>query len=154
VSDAPSEIESRVLRDIVGWALDIAGSKGAPVFTAAILRDGAELCRAENRVAETCDPTRHAEVEAIARAGALLGRPDLSGCTLIASCQPCEMCLAAMRWARIDRVVFAATQESIGRGFFKFPRLGIADLHAAADGGFSYHGGHDEARALPLYSGG
>lgn len=151
---APSELEARVLDQIVDWALEIAQTKGAPVFTAAILRNGAELCRAENRVADTCDPTRHAEVEAIARAGAIVNTPDLSGCTLIASCQPCEMCLAAMRWARIDRVVFAATQQAVGDGFFQFPALGLADLHAASGGAFTWHGGHAQARALPLYTGG
>ncbi len=150
---APGDLERRVLQEIVTWAHDIAAEKAAPVFTAAILRDGAELCRAQNRVAETCDPTRHAEIEAIAKAGALMGGPDLSGMTLISSCQPCEMCLAAMRWARIDRVVFAATREKVGPRFFKFPQLGIVDLQAASGGAFSFHGGHDEARALPLYLG-
>ncbi|MFD1511325.1 nucleoside deaminase [Lacimonas salitolerans] len=150
---APSDLEASVLEQIVDWALEIAQTKGTPVFTAAILKDSAELCRAENRVAATCDPTRHAEVEAIAKAGAMLGTPDLSGCTLIASCQPCEMCLAAMRWARIDRVVFAATQEAVGGGFFQFPALGIADLHAASGAAFTWHGGHAQALALPLYKG-
>ncbi len=151
---APSDLERRVLSDIVTWALEIAETKGTPVFTAAILRDGAELLRAQNRVADTCDPTRHAEVEAIAQAGARLGSPDLSGCTLVASCQPCEMCLAAMRWAGIGRVVFAATQDNIGPAYFQFPLLGISDLCAASGDAFTYHGGHDEARALPLYTGG
>jgi tRNA(Arg) A34 adenosine deaminase TadA len=148
----PNDLERQVLSGIVSWALQIAESRGAPVFTAAVLRGGAELCRAQNRVAETCDPTRHAEVEAIARAGSIIGGPDLTGCTLIASCQPCEMCLAAMRWAGIDRVVFAATHAGIGEAYFKFPRLGIADLCAASGHAFTYSGGHDEARALPLYT--
>ena len=150
----PSPLEQRTLGSLVDWALDLARDKGTPIFTAAILRDGAELCRAQNRVAETCDPSRHAEIEAIAAAGRLLGTPKLAGCTLVSSCQPCEMCLAAMRWAGIDRVIFAATETGIGAAYFQFPRLGIADLHAAADGGFTYCGGHDEARALPLYTAG
>ncbi|MCM2562621.1 nucleoside deaminase [Lutimaribacter sp. EGI FJ00015] len=150
---APNALEAAVLREIVDWALKLAQTRPMPIFTAAILKDGSELCRAQNRVAETCDPTRHAEIEAMARAGALLETPDLEGCTLIASCQPCEMCLAAMRWAGIGRVVFAATQANIGPAYFQFPRLGIADLCAASGDAFSYHGGQEEHRALPLYSG-
>jgi len=147
----PTDLERAVLRSIVDWALDIARDKGAPVFTAAILKDGAEFLRAENRVEETNDPTRHAEVEAISRAGTQLGRSDLSDCTLIASCQPCEMCLAAMRWAKIPRVIFAATQDRIGDDYFRFPGLGIADFRDNAGGDFDFCGGLCEDLALPLY---
>jgi len=56
-----------------------------------------------------------------------------------------------MRWARIDRLIFAARQENLGAGFFQFGALDIADLRAASGGAFAYAGGVDEARVLPLY---
>ena len=149
----PTALERAVLSSLVDWAHDIAATTGPPTFTAAILRDGRELVRAENRVEQTDDPTRHAEIEAIAHAARQLGRQDLSGCTLLSSCQPCEMCLAAMRWAGISRLIFSATQGAVGDAFFQFPRLGIADYRAACGGAFDYSGGHDEERALPLYGG-
>src|SRR6056297_2915632 len=147
----PTATERQVLSDICDWALRLAGGEGAPQFTAAILNCDDEVARARNEVAATCDPSRHAEIVAIAEAARRLGRRDLSGPTLLSSCQPCEMCLAAMRWARIDRLIFAARQESLGAGFFQFGALGIGDLARASDHAFAYLGGVEEARVLPLY---
>lgn len=124
------------------------------VFTAAIVKDGRIIAEARNEVAETDDPSRHAEVVVIAKAAAALGDRDLSGATLLASCQPCEMCLATMRWAGIDRVIFAAQQAHIAKGFFRFPKLTIADFHAACDGAFTYLGGVGEERVAHIYASG
>jgi len=147
----PSAAERRVLSEICDWALALAGSDGAPQFTAAILDGPTEIARARNEVAQTCDPSRHAEIVAIAAAARRLGHRDLSGHTLLSSCQPCEMCLAAMRWARIDRLIFAARQESLGDGFFQFGALDIADLQRASGGAFAWLGGLEETRVLPVY---
>jgi len=147
----PTAPERQALSEICGWALRLAEGEGAPQFTAAILHGDAEVARARNEVAATGDPSRHAEIAAIAAAARRLGRRDLSGHTLLSSCQPCEMCLAAMRWARIDRLIFAARQESLGAGFFQFGALGIADLQRASGDAFAYLGGIGEARVLPLY---
>ncbi len=121
------------------------------VFTAAVVKEGAVIAQARNEVADTDDPSRHAEVVAIAKAAKATGDRDLSDATLIASCQPCEMCLAAMRWAGIDRVIFAAQQANIGSAFFRFPGLTITDYHAACDGAFSYLGGLLEDRVAHIY---
>jgi len=64
-----------------------------------------------NRVLQDLDPTAHAEIVAIRVACAARGGPWLTGATLYASCEPCPMCLAAIYWARIDRVVYAAGRE-------------------------------------------
>ena len=147
----PTAPERQALSDICDWAVSLAQAERAPQFTAAILRGQDEIARARNEVAGTCDPSRHAEIVAIAAAAQRLGRRDLSGHTLLSSCQPCEMCLAAMRWARIDRLIFAARQESLGDGFFQFGALGIGDLQRASGGAFAYLGGVEEARVLRVY---
>lgn len=147
----PAAAERRVLSEICDWALGLADAEGAPQFTAAILRGDEEIARGRNEVGATCDPSRHAEIVAIAAAARHLGRCDLSGHTLLSSCQPCEMCLAAMRWARIDRLIFAARQESLGEGFFQFGALGIGDLQRASGNAFVWLGGVGETRVLPLY---
>lgn len=79
-------------------------------FGAVVARDGVVLGEGWNRVVELADPTAHAEVLAIRAAGARLGTHVLEGCTLYASCEPCPLCLAAAYWARISRVVFAASR--------------------------------------------
>jgi tRNA(Arg) A34 adenosine deaminase TadA len=147
----PSAAEDRLLRELCDWALDLARAQGGRQFTAAVMHGDDEVARARNDVAETCDPSRHAEIAAIAAAARQLGRRDLSGHTLLSSCQPCEMCLAAMRWAGISRLIFAARQENLGEGFFKFDALRIADLRAASGDAFDYLGGLQEARVLHMY---
>lgn len=82
---------------------------GAAPFAAVVVKDGNIVGEGVNQVVNTHDPTSHGEVEAIRDAGRNLGTWDLSGCTLYTTCEPCEMCVAAMYWARIDRMVYAAT---------------------------------------------
>jgi tRNA(Arg) A34 adenosine deaminase TadA len=68
-----------------------------------------------NRVVEQRDPTSHAEINAIRDACARLGDFRLSGCELYTSCQPCPMCLAAVSWARLERVWYAAHRADAAR---------------------------------------
>ena len=83
---------------------------GGP-FGAVVVRDGVVIADGWNEVTSAKDPTAHAEVVAIRRACAALDAFSLSGSTLYASCEPCPMCLAAMYWARIDRLVYANTRD-------------------------------------------
>lgn len=68
-----------------------------------------------NVVTSTNDPTGHAEVTAIRRACAKLGKFQLSGMTAYSSCEPCPMCMAALYWARVDRVVFANDRKDAAK---------------------------------------
>ena len=83
---------------------------GGP-FGALVVKNGQVIARGQNRVLSSGDPTAHAEVEAIRAAAAELGTHDLAGCELIASCEPCPMCLGAILWARLDAVRYGATRE-------------------------------------------
>ena len=121
-----------------------------PVFVAAVMQGDEVLALEPNRVAETRDASRHAEIEAMAKAGAALGSKDLSGLTLLTSMQPCEMCLAAMRWAGIDRLIFAMTQEE-APAFFQFPALSLDDFAKASDGVFQWQGGVEIDRVRHIY---
>ena len=90
---------------------------GGP-FGAVIVRDGVVLAEGWNEVTSANDPTAHAEVVAIRRACEAAKDFSLKGATIYASCEPCPMCLAAICWARIDRLVFANTrEEAAGIGF-------------------------------------
>ena len=84
--------------------------EGGP-FGAVIVRDGEIIAEGNNRVIIDNDPTAHAEVVAIRRAAATLGRFDLSDCELYTSCEPCPMCLGAIYWARPKAVYFANTKH-------------------------------------------
>ena len=87
-------------------------------FGAVVTRNGEVVAEGWNQVVAGNDPTAHAEVVAIRRACDALGVWDLRGCEIHASCEPCPMCLAAIYWARIDRIFFAASRhEAAAAGF-------------------------------------
>lgn len=90
---------------------------GGP-FGAVVVMDGRVVAEGCNEVTSSNDPTAHAEVTAIRKACATLGTFDLSGAVIYASCEPCPMCLAAIYWARIGRLVYANTRhQAAGIGF-------------------------------------
>lgn len=60
------------------------------------------------------DPTAHAEVVAIRRAGEVLDNWRLDGCTLVVTLEPCAMCAGAVLQSRISRLVFGAWDEKAG----------------------------------------
>lgn len=97
----------------------IALASGSPdaggPFGAVIARGDDVIAEGRNRVVASTDPTAHAEVVAIREACRALGTHALKGCVLYASCEPCPMCLSAAWWARVDRVVMAATREDAAR---------------------------------------
>lgn len=85
--------------------------KGGGPFGAVITKNGEILAESYNLVTRLKDPTAHAEINVIREASQKLENFDLSGCVLYTSCEPCPMCLGAIYWAKIDRVVFANTTD-------------------------------------------
>lgn len=86
-------------------------SKGGGPFGAVIVKDGKEVAAAYNQVTQNTDPTAHAEVSVIRKAAKKLNTFDLSGCEIYSSCEPCPMCLAAIYWARIEKIYIGNTKE-------------------------------------------
>jgi tRNA(Arg) A34 adenosine deaminase TadA len=85
-------------------------NEGGP-FGAIIVKDGTIVAEGWNKVTSSNDPTAHAEVTAIRAACQKLGTFSLAGCDIFTSCEPCPMCLAAIYWARLDRIFFANSRE-------------------------------------------
>lgn len=81
---------------------------------AVVLREGEIIAAAHNRRIVDADPTAHAEMLAIRAAADALGDWRLSGCTMIVTLEPCCMCAGAMVLARMDRVVYGATDPKGG----------------------------------------
>ncbi|MGE3150644.1 MAG: nucleoside deaminase [Pseudorhodoplanes sp.] len=88
----------------------VKAGRGGP-FGAIIVSNGRIIAEGRNEVTSGNDPTAHAEIVAIRGACQSLGSFSLTGTSIYASCEPCPMCLAAIYWARIDRMVFASTRE-------------------------------------------
>jgi tRNA(Arg) A34 adenosine deaminase TadA len=93
-------------------------AEGQTPFGAVVVKDGAVVASSHNTVWATTDPTAHAEVNAIREAAVRLATIDLAGCTMYTTCEPCPMCLAAIHWAKIDRVVYGASiADAAAAGF-------------------------------------
>ena len=145
-----NEIETHLMRELISRARVASGEAGKAGIAAALIRDGQILAEGVNHVHLDPDPTQHAEIVALGRAAAALGRADLSDCVLMSTLQPCEMCLAAARFAGIRRIVFAARQENVAAKYFAFPHLTLEDFQRAGPG-FEAVGGVGEAEVLDLY---
>lgn len=92
--------------------------KGRGPFGAIVTLDGKIISRANNKVVLTHDPTAHAEVLAIRKASAILEQHDLSNCVLYTSCEPCPMCLGAIYWSGIKKVVYASDRHDAEKAGF------------------------------------
>jgi tRNA(adenine34) deaminase len=94
---------------------EAAGAGGdVPVGALVLGPDGAELSRAANERERAGDPTAHAEVLALRRAAAATGSWRLAGCTMVVTLEPCPMCAGALLAARVERLVFGATDPKAG----------------------------------------
>lgn len=92
-------------------------NEGGP-FGAVIVKNGQIIATGHNEVLKTNDPTAHAEIVAIRKATAKLGRFDLSDCEIYSSCEPCPMCFAAIHWAKIKKLYYGCTRfDAAGIGF-------------------------------------
>jgi guanine deaminase len=108
-------------RTFLKHAVRIAGdgiARGSGPFGAVITKDGKIIAEAANMVVISGDPTAHAEVLAIRKASEILKTHDISGCVIYTSCEPCPMCLGAIYWAGIKKVVYASNrQDAAASGF-------------------------------------
>lgn len=81
---------------------------------AVIVRGDEVLAAAGNQRERLQDPTAHAEMLVLREAAAKIGSWRLSGCTLYATLEPCAMCSGAMVLARVDRLVYGASDPKAG----------------------------------------
>lgn len=89
---------------------NVEQGNGGP-FGAIVVKEGKIIASGYNCVTAQNDPTAHAEVVAIREACKVLDSFQLTGCEIYTSCEPCPMCLAAIYWARLDKLYYANTKE-------------------------------------------
>jgi tRNA(adenine34) deaminase len=100
-----------------------AMSRGEVPVGAVLVADGKILSRGYNQSIGKHDPTAHAEIVAIRKAGAKRRNYRLAGCDLYITLEPCAMCLGAVVQARIRKVVYGAADPKAGavRSVMRFP---------------------------------
>ena len=91
-----------------------AQSGDVPVGAVIVDSQGQVISEAHNRTERDHDPTGHAELIALRKAGAYLGSPRLTGCDLYVTLEPCPMCAGALSQARIRRIYYGAYDPKSG----------------------------------------
>jgi len=98
---------------------------GQSPFGAIIVCKDVVVAATHNTVWRDLDPTAHAEVNCIRSASKSLQSITLGGCEMYSTCEPCPMCLSAIHWSKIERVVFGATIADAAAA-------GFCELHVGA----------------------
>ncbi|MGP2439697.1 nucleoside deaminase [Streptomyces sp. JW3] len=93
--------------------------EGKTPFGALVVIGDEIVGQGTSSVVERQDPTAHAEVMALRAAGAHLGRHLMEDAVMYSSSEPCPMCLTACYWARIPRLVYAATSHDVAVNGFE-----------------------------------
>ena len=91
-----------------------AAELGEVPVGAVVVRNGQIVSQAHNEVEAARDATLHAEMLAIRRAAANLGRWRLDDCTLLVTLEPCPMCIGAMVLSRVKTLYFGAHDPRLG----------------------------------------
>ena len=123
---SPNEFDAACMRAALAQAACAEDAGEVPVG-AVVVANGEIVARGHNRVITDKDPSAHAEIVALRAAGRKAGNYRLPGTTLYVTLEPCAMCVGAMIHARVERLVYAATDPKTGAlgGAFSLP-----DLHA------------------------
>lgn len=85
---------------------------GGRPFATVIAKDGEIVAESANKVAQTHDPTAHAEILAIRAACTKLGTEHLLGTTIYVLAHPCPMCLGSLYYCSPDEVIFLTTRQA------------------------------------------
>lgn len=113
VSTEQQQIDEQWMRQALALAEQAAAQGEVPVG-ALVVRDGVVLGEGKNGPIGQCDPSAHAEIQALRAACAKERNYRLPGATLYVTIEPCTMCAGAIVHARVDRVVFGATEPKAG----------------------------------------
>ena len=131
-----SSPHDRISKDDEKWmeralvaAMDAATREEVPVG-AVLIKEGRLIAEGGNSPIGLNDPTAHAEIVVIRDAAAILNNYRLVGTTLYVTLEPCVMCVGAMLHARIDRLVYGASDPKSGA---------VSSLYTIADDGLLNH---------------
>jgi len=105
--------DERFMREALTLA-HMAQDDGEVPVGAVVVQAGKVIASGRNEPIGRCDPSAHAEIQALRAAGAILGNYRLTGCVLYVTLEPCVMCTGAMVHARIARLVYGAPDPRVG----------------------------------------
>jgi len=117
-----SNEHEKFMREAIREAQAAAERDEVPVG-AVVVAGGRIIARAHNLTETLCDPTAHAEMQAITAATAHVGGKYLPECTLYVTVEPCPMCAGACCWAQLGQLVYGAADLKRGYSLTQAPLL-------------------------------
>lgn len=125
--------------------------KGDLPFGTVIVRDGRVLAAGQNLTKTRNDPTAHGEIVAIRRFVATRPAGELKKVTLYTSAEPCSMCMSAIIWCGISRIVFGMSMEEKAQRLEQIMLPCRVVAKAASFGDITITGGILSAEATALF---
>lgn len=104
-----TDIDMQFVKLACNLAFDNIANGGGP-FGAVIVKDNNIIATGTNTVTLHNDPTAHAEINAIRSACKKLRNFKLNDCIVYCSCEPCPMCLSALYWAGVKKIIYCNTK--------------------------------------------
>ena len=104
---------------------------------AVIVKNGEVIGQGMNTSISDHDPTSHAEINAIREAAKKIKNYRLKDCSIYVTLEPCAMCVGAIQHARIEKVIYGASDPKTGACGGVINLIGIKEInhHAEAVGG-------------------
>ena len=122
------EADMHWMQQAIAQAYEAQAAGEVPVG-AILAKNNEFIAQGWNRPISSCDPSAHAEIVTLRAAAARLGNYRLPGCTLYVTLEPCAMCAGAIIQARLERVVYGATDTKTGAAGSVFDILGTPKLN-------------------------
>lgn len=119
--------------DFIRMAMGMA-EKGDTPFGAIIVQHGKVIATGYNTVSTDGDVTAHSEINALRAAARELGTTNLEDCIVYSNAEPCPMCMTAILWSRVPRLVFGARNEELAE---YVPTISLSSRQVAAQSGRS-----------------
>jgi len=102
--------DSRLMRS----AIEEASRSTEPLKCGVVIaKDGKIIAMTHNSQRASNDASAHAEINAVRQAGAILGDKNLTDCVIYCTCEPCVMCLSAISFAKISRLVYGVALKDV-----------------------------------------
>jgi len=110
----PSVAEAEIFMAQALRVAALASAAGEVPIGAVVVHQGQIIARTGNQPIAQCDPTAHAEINALRLAATALGNYRLAECDVYVTLEPCPMCASALLQARVARVIYAAPEPKTG----------------------------------------
>ena len=147
-----AEMDLHWMRRAIALAREGEAAPGGSPIGCVIVRDGRVIGEGHNEADLLNDPSAHAEIVAMRRAGHLVASKEFRGATLYTTLQPCGMCSMASIWAKVSRIVYGAGRGDVHEMYFEDRHMDTVDfIRDAFRDDLSLEGGVLAAECAALY---